>query len=197
MRKFICVLLVVLLIVPSFCYADASYLRWGMSKSDVFFIMGETKDIVEKGELIILGYYDQTISAYTANMGLLLRNNALFSRIYMLEDNANKAKYTYLCNALESKYGIASCEDILSFYEVILFMSGTTDISDEQKETANIGLQKYAEMGLLKTWKISRDTCVGIIFMSSEFFPDITSPQTVLVYFQPLNQTQEYNFEGL
>ena len=186
--SFLLCLLVVLTILCSSCvFAESTDYPWGMNEASVIRKMGKKgeEDTLSSPGNLLLRYYGQHVSIFEANLVYAFRNDALFARMYGIEEEPSKS-YTYLGEALSIKYGI-SAEDTAVAQDALKVLG--LDVNKTTLEAVrNLGNIKY------KTWTPSDNTNIVLVYVQTD-----EKQLTALFYIQPSNiiPNKQYNFDGL
>ena len=120
MKRLLSILVVAVLlscILPTFCYADASDLQWGMSKDEVIKAIGTDGERDKSGspgdELI--RYKKVPISEFEVDLELTFRDDKLITKTYGIYEKIGSA-YDYLKSALTTKYGSSDYDQDIAVY---------------------------------------------------------------------------------
>ncbi len=192
MRFHFSVLVCLFLALTIFCFscvfAESSDYPWGMDKASVINQMGKKgeEDSTSSPGNLLLRYYGQHISIFDATLVYAFRNDALFARMYGIQDDSAQA-YTYLGEALNVKYGISKDDSTITLDALKVMMGLNID-------KATLEIAEKQEMIIYKTWTPSETTNIVLIFIPNE-----SESMTALFYIQPSDiiSNKQYNFDGL
>ena len=183
-----CMLLVLTLVCASCAFAESDDYPWGMNEASVIKKMGKKgeEDTLSSPGNLLLRYYNQHISKFDATLFYAFRNDALFARAYGIENDSDKADYTYLGEALDVKYG-ASKDDPAITLDALRLLGA--DVDEAALEAA-----VTMEVIIYKTWTPDKDTDIVLVCVQNG-----SSCFTALFYIQPSDavQDKQYNFDGL
>lgn len=160
MRKALLGLLPVMLMMLAFPALAEPYTffngaQWGMSKAEIVEIEKAEPDYDEPGREHVrgIGYYDQTVSKYTAERVYVLADDELFS-VWYEDFSSNEDKdLKYLQGALTSLYGEAAAlppENVAKFI---------TDVED-----SDLG----GEVTFSSQWTVGDDTNIWLFNVTSD-----------------------------
>lgn len=158
MRKALLGLLPVMLMMlafPAFAepYTFSNGAQWGMSKAEIAEIEKAEPDYDEPGREHVrgIGYYDQTVSKYTAERVYVLADDELFS-VWYEDFSSNEDKdLKYLQGALTSLYGEAAD---LPPENVVKFIADVTD--SDWSEEVTFSSQSSSQ------WTVGDDTNIWL-----------------------------------
>ena len=161
MRKALLGLLPVMLTMLAFPalaepYTFSNGAQWGMSKAEIAEIEKAEPDYDEPGREHVrgIGYYDQTVSKYTAERVYVLADDELFS-VWYEDFSSNEDKdLKYLQGALTSLYGEAAD---LPPENVAKFITDTLD--------SGLG----GEVTFSSQWTVGDDTNIWLFNVTSDF----------------------------
>jgi hypothetical protein len=180
----------IVFVLTSCAFADESEIPWGASKSSIIEKMGEpdeSEPLEKEGEEQIR-YRNVSISKYSdALLGLIFRNRGLVARFYGLFDNKELEKYYYLRDALIVKYGESS-DSAQILYDGL----GKTGYPIESITPEALADEFYKSGAIYKTWEAGKETN---IILTTIPIGDVYT--TALIYYQPDNQINGYNMNGL
>lgn len=158
MRKALLGLLPVMLMMLAFPalaepYTFSNGAQWGMSKAEIAEIEKAEPDYDEPGREHVrgIGYYDQTVSKYTAERVYVLADDELFS-VWYEDFSSNEDKdLKYLQGALTSLYGEAAD---LPPENVVKFIADVTD--SDWSEEVTFSSQSSSQ------WTVGDDTNIWL-----------------------------------
>lgn len=160
MRKALLGLLPVMLMMLAFPalaepYTFSNGAQWGMSKAEIAEIEKAEPDYDEPGREHVrgIGYYDQTVSKYTADREYILADDELFSVWYGNFSSDEDKDLKYLQGALTSLYGEAAD---LPPENVVKFIADVTD-SDW-----------FEEVTFSSQWTVGDDTYIWLFNVTSD-----------------------------
>ena len=160
MRKALLGLLPVMLMMLAFPalaepYTFSNGAQWGMSKAEIAEIEKAEPDYDEPGREHVrgIGYYDQTVSKYTADREYILADDELFSVWYGNFSSDEDKDLKYLQGALTSLYGEAAD---LPPENVVKFIADVTD-SDWSEEVT-----------FSSQWTVGDDTNIWLFNVTSD-----------------------------
>ena len=158
MRKALLGLLPVMLMMLAFRalaepYTFSNGAQWGMSKAEIAEIEKAEPDDDEPGREHVrgIGYYDQTVSKYTAERVYVLADDELFSVWYGNFSSNEDKDLKYLQGALTSLYGEAAA---LPPENVVKFIADVTD--SDWFEEVTFGSQSSSQ------WTVGDDTNIWL-----------------------------------
>ena len=158
MRKAFLGLLPVMLMMLAFPaltepYTFSNGVQWGMSKAEIAEIEKAEPDDDEPGREHVrgIGYYDQTVSKYTAERVYILADDELFSVWYGNFSSNEDKDLKYLQGALTSLYGEAAA---LPPENVVKFIADVTD--SDWFEEVTFGSQSSSQ------WTVGDDTNIWL-----------------------------------
>ena len=162
MRKALLGLLPVMLMMLAFPalaepYTFSNGAQWGMSKAEIAEIEKAEPDYDEPGREHVrgIGYYDQTVSKYTAERVYVLADDELFC-VWYEDFSSNEDKdLKYLQGALTSLYGEAAA---LPPENVVKFIADVTD--SDWFEEVTFGSQFSSQ------WTVGDDTNIWLFNMT-------------------------------
>lgn len=164
MRKALLGLLPVMLMMLAFPalaepYTFSNGAQWGMSKAEIVEIEKAEPDYDEPGREHVrgIGYYDQTVSKYTAERVYVLADDELFS-VWYEDFSSNEDKdLKYLQGALTSLYGEAAD---LPPENVVKFIADVTD--SDWSEEVTFSSQSSSQ------WTVGDDTSIWLFNVTSD-----------------------------
>lgn len=164
MRKALLGLLPVMLMMLAFPalaepYTFSNGAQWGMSKAEIAEIEKAEPDYDEPGREHVrgIGYYDQTVSKYTAERVYVLADDELFS-VWYEDFSSNEDKdLKYLQGALTSLYGEAVA---LPTENVVKFIADVTD--SDWSEEVTFSSQSSSQ------WTVGDDTSIWLFNVTSD-----------------------------
>lgn len=164
MRKALLGLLPVMLMMLAFPalaepYTFSNGAQWGMSKAEIAEIEKAEPDDDEPGREHVrgIGYYDQTVSKYTAERVYVLADDELFS-VWYEDFSSNEDKdLKYLQGALTSLYGEAAA---LPPENVVKFIADVTD--SDWSEEVTFSSQSSSQ------WTVGDDTSIWLFNVTSD-----------------------------
>ena len=160
-------------VVPALCCADAGELAWGMSGDEIVRIMGEPAQTCapDGNEYQVLDYSDQPVIEYkgiselAGTLSLILKEDALVGRFYMLEDKTIQ-KYVLLGRSLEIQYGdpVNDVSDIADFIEIMEVSSGKSIDRKRLEEDVS----QWIDAVMMKSWKTDAGYSIALLLMRNE-----------------------------
>lgn len=164
MRKALLGLLPVMLMMLAFPalaepYTFSNGVQWGMSKAEIAEIEKAEPDDDEPGREHVrgIGYYDQTVSKYTAERVYILADDELFSVWYGNFSSTEDKDLKYLQGALTSLYGEAAA---LPPENVVKFIADVTD--SDWSEEVTFSSQFSSQ------WTVGDDTSIWLFNVTSD-----------------------------
>ena len=134
-------------------YTFSNGAQWGMSKAEIAEIEKAEPDYDEPGREHVrgIGYYDQTVSKYTAERVYVLADDELFSVWYEDFSSNEDKNLKYLQGALTSLYGEAAD---LPPENVVKFIADVTD--SDWSEEVTFSSQSSSQ------WTVGDDTNIWL-----------------------------------
>ena len=179
MKKLICLIFSMMLVLPCYSYADKPDPDWKKSKTEVVSEMGEADTATDYHGFETLWYFDRTIHDRPAFMGCVFKDNALMGRLYLCDesDSSNTSNYLYFSNLIHMYYGDRT-DDIPLMTDALITMTLATGTEDIDRSDAEAEVKNGIEEGNYRLWKADEDT--GVMLMRGES-GDTT--QVLLFYF--------------
>ncbi len=192
-RKILTLIIAILVLLTVHgAYADASELKFGMTKTEVVAIMGNGSEPAggSANAFTTLFYRGQRISKYEdAMLTLYFEDDKLCLKMYDLIENykAPKERYNYLLKALEGKYGEPDAQDDVELFQLFYQLYTGSAIDDfHAKSFFKVGY------GTLTAWTDENNTRIVLVNFNSGY------SMTDIIYFATDNIPEmKYNDDGL
>lgn len=164
-------------------------LVWGISKKDAKRIVGgqANTNAATRPGMELLSYSGQKISEFTADEMLLsFRNDQLFSRQYVFQNDKQDQIYFYLREALDKLYGASEGNIAVATQYFTLYISADFDNESVERKMRELGA-KY------RCWQTD-DTNILLLHVETD-----SDNYTLLSYIMLDEDMPEkvYNFDGL